>query len=110
MSLKRQWLESFKTHTTCKNVMAVERVQDLVDLLEAKDTPDIIVCTHRSMSIFMMIQVVRNLENYYLIQEQELKYLTSLTQKMRSMFAMDMASSIKYNLYLSATDYKSSRK
>ena len=25
------------------------------------------------------------------------------------MFAMDMASSIKYNLYLSATDYKSSR-
>ena len=33
--------------------MAVERVQDLVDLLEAKDTPDIIVCTHRSMSIFM---------------------------------------------------------
>lgn len=107
--LKKQWLESFATHTTCKNVMAVERVQDLVDLLEAKDTPDIIVCTHRSMSIFMNDLGSKKFGELLLNIGIGIKVFDEFDLENASMFAMDMASSIKYNLYLSATDYKSSR-
>lgn len=108
--LKKQWIQSFNTHTDCKEVFAVDRVQDLVDLLENSDlNPDIVICTHRSMSIFMNDIGTKEFGLLLIKLGIGIKVYDEFDLENASMFNMDMASSIKYNLYLSATDYKSSR-
>lgn len=110
IELKKQWVESFMRHTNCKSIYTIDKGTDLVDLLQNEnENPDIIICTHRSMSIFMNEFGAKDFGLLLLKLGIGMKVYDEFDLENASMFNMDMNSSIKYNLYLSATDYKSSR-
>ena len=108
--LKKQWLESFKKHTTCKNIFVVEKSSDLVSLAESDLLkPDIIICTHKSMTNFIDSCGSKAFTLMLIKLGIGIKVFDEFDLENASMFNMDMNSSTRYTLYLSATDYKSSR-
>ena len=110
VELKNQWVKSFKDHTDCKNVFSVDKGSDLSALAESQDfNPDIIVCTHKSMALFIEASGEKAFAMMLLKLGIGIKVYDEFDLENASMFNMDMNSSIRYNLYLSATDYKSNR-
>lgn len=108
--LKKQWVESFKTHTDCKNIFVVDKSNDLVSLTESDLLqPDVVVCTHKSMSNFIDSCGTKAFTLMLIKLGIGIKVFDEFDLENASMFNMDMNSSTRYTLYLSATDYKSSR-
>ncbi len=109
VELRNQWLESFRKHTDIKNIWVIENTSELEELItDNKFNPDVIVCTHKSMALF--IDKVGAKGFGYMLAKLGIgiKVYDEFDLENASMFNMDMLSSIRYNLYLSATDYKSS--
>lgn len=109
LGLKKQWLESFKTHTTCNNIFTVDKGADLVALLDSQNfNPDVVICLHKSMSQFIETCGKDAFARLLMKLGIGIKVYDEFDLENASMFNMDMHSSVKYNLYLSATDFKSS--
>ena len=108
--LRKQWVESFKTHTDCKNIYVIEKSADLVALTESDLlNPDIIISTHKSMSNFIDSCGVKVFSLMLIKLGIGIKVFDEFDLENASMFNLDMNSSTRYTMYLSATDYKSSR-
>lgn len=110
-TLKEQWAKSFNTHTDCRNVLPINTGADLVELLEINDKsklPDIFICTHRLMSAFINEHGAKTFARLMLNLGIGMKVFDEFDLENANMFNMDMSSSVRYNLYLSATTYKSS--
>ena len=112
VKLRMQWFESFKTHTKCKSVLQVTSSSDLLKLLDTGNSMkyDIIICLHSTMRSFMNENGKRAFSELCLNNGIGMKVFDEFDLENASMFRMDMASSCRFNLYLSATDYKSSKK
>ena len=111
VKLRMQWIDSFRTHTTCKSIKAIESGRDLLNLLDDSGMEyDIIVCLHSTMRSFINEYGIKSFSKLLLKNKIGMKVFDEFDLENGSMFRMDMHSSCKFNLYLSATDYKSSKK
>ena len=112
VKLRDQWYESFKTHTTIKeeNIYCPEGSMELADLCDTNDfNPDIIICTHKSMTSFMDRFGKKKFSMLLIKLGIGMKIFDEFDLENASMFSMDLNSSVKYNLYLSATTFKSDK-
>lgn len=106
--LKEQWLQSFHTHTNSDNVIAINGSADLVEVYDSAHKFDAIISTHASMREFIKIIGLKNFSRFLLKKGIGIKVYDEFDLESQSMFTIDTHSAVRYNLYLSATDYKSS--
>lgn len=110
--LKKQWLESFKTHTDVKgkDLYVIETGEDWMALKEGNFyDPQIIIATHKSLSIFLDKIGQVEFTKFLLEKKIGMKICDEFDLENSSMFKFDTTASLRYNLYLSATTFKSSR-
>ena len=107
VELKNQWYEAFMNHTTAKNIITINAVADLVALNDASHKFDVIITTHRSMQLFIDTIGLKEFSKFMIKKGIGLKIYDEFDLENASMFKIDTHSSTRFNLYLSATDYKS---
>ena len=111
VKLRMQWMDSFRTHTTCKSIKSIESSRDLLNLLDDSAVEyDVIVCLHSTMRSFINEYGIKSFSKLLLKNKIGMKVFDEFDLENGSMFKLDMHSSCRFNLYLSATDYKSSKK
>ena len=107
VALKNQWYEAFMNHTTAKNIITINAVSDLIALNDASHKFDIIITTHRSMQLFIDAIGLKEFSKFMIKKGIGLKVYDEFDLENASMFKIDTHTSTRFNLYLSATDYKS---
>ena len=106
--LKEQWVQSFYTHTNTDNTIAVNGSAELVEIYDSNHKFDAIISTHASMREFIKTIGLKNFSRFLIKKGIGIKVYDEFDLESQSMFTLDCHSAIRYNLYLSATDYKSS--
>lgn len=107
--LRDQWYSSFLTHSTCKDICVVTKTDMLFDLMETDDLPDVTILTHRSMGEFIKRTSMRDVGKLFIKLGIGMKVYDEFDLENASMFKLDCNTAIKYNMYLSATDFKSGK-
>lgn len=106
--LREQWFESFKKHTDCDNILVTSGSKDLMNLMDYEDgLPDIIITTHSTVNSFVSQTSMKELAVLFIKIGIGLKIYDEFDLENSSMFKIDCNTAIKFNLYLSATDFKS---
>ena len=109
--LKDQWVESFSNHTDLKlkDVYTIDNGDDFYALKENDSIdPQVVICTHRSISMFIDKLGMSEFTRFMVTQGFGIKVFDEFDLENKSMFTLDTMTSIRYNLYLSATTRKSS--
>lgn len=109
--LKDQWVESFSNHTDLKlkDVYTIDNGDDFYALKENDSIdPQVVICTHRSISMFIDKLGMSDFTRFMVTQGFGIKVFDEFDLENKSMFTLDTMTSIRYNLYLSATTRKSS--
>ena len=108
-TLRKQWYESFKSHTNCKNVVTLKGTTDLQILLEEDEYYDVYITTHASIRNFINEFGIKNFNLLLLKHGIGIKVYDEFDMETKSMFYLDTHTNIQKTLYLSATDFKSSK-
>ena len=108
-TLREQWFKSFKTHTDCKNVVTLKGTGDLQILLEDDEFYDVYITTHASIRNFINEFGIKNFNLLLAKHGIGIKVYDEFDMETKSMFYLDTHTNIKNTLYLSATDFKSSK-
>lgn len=110
--LKRQWIDSFSKHTNLKfkDIYAIETGDEWYALRDNDQiNPQIIITTHKSMSMFIDKLGAVEFTKFMINKQIGMKICDEFDLENRSMFTLDTMASLRYNLYLSATTFKSSK-
>lgn len=109
IELRNQWLKSFYTHSTLKNIVVCQGSADLIAIHESGINYDCIVTTHRTLQNFINMDDtgMRRFNELLIKQGIGLKIYDEFDLEADSTFKIETHTSIRYTLYLSATDYKS---
>ena len=109
IELRNQWLKSFYTHSTLKNIVVCQGSSDFNAIEETKIKYDCIITTHRTLQNYInqTEDGMRRFNTLLLEQGIGLKIYDEFDLEASSTFRIETHTSIKYTLYLSATDYKS---
>lgn len=110
--LKKQWVQSFATHTDLKykDIYAIDSGDDWYAIKENTEiNPQIVITTHKALNMF--IDKLGNTEftRFIMNNQYGMKIFDEFDLENKSMFLFDTLVSLRYNLYLSATTYKSSK-
>ena len=111
--LKRQWVSSFLTHTTLKgnDIYTIDTGEDWFALKENDlINPYVIIATHRSLQLFIDKIGVVEFTKFLLQLKIGCKICDEFDLENASMFRFDTTASLRYNIYLSATTFKSDRR
>lgn len=108
-TLRNQWYESFKVHTDCYNVVTLKGTGDLQILLEDDEYYDVYITTHASIRNFINEFGIKNFNILLTKHGIGIKIYDEFDMETKSMFYLDTHTNIKNTLYLSATDFKSSK-
>lgn len=108
-TLRNQWYESFKVHTDCYNVVTLKGTGDLQILLEDDEYYDVYITTHASIRNFINEFGIKNFNILMAKHGIGIKVYDEFDMETKSMFYLDTHTNIKNTLYLSATDFKSSK-
>lgn len=109
-NLKQQWFDSFLRHTDCKRVMMTNGSNDLFELINVEDDndlPDIIITTHATTTSFIKNTSIKEFTKILIDLGIGIKVFDEFDLENKSMFKLDCGTNVRYNLYLSATDFKS---
>lgn len=110
--LKKQWINSFATHTDLKfkDIYSIDTGDDWQALrVNNSLTPQIVISTHKSMSMFIDKLGPQEFTKFMIQEGFGMKICDEFDLENRSMFTLDTMASLRYNLYLSATTFKSSK-
>lgn len=109
IELRKQWLESFYKHSNLKNIVVCQGSGDLITIYENSKKYDCIITTHRTLQNFinMYNDGMRRLNELIINQGIGLKVYDEFDLEADSTFKIETHTSVKYTIYLSATDYKS---
>ncbi|MFW6025960.1 MAG: DEAD/DEAH box helicase [Candidatus Woesearchaeota archaeon] len=105
----KQWAEGFKNHTHINmNKVFIARGKSNVHFLfENGDDYDIFITTHRTVSNFIRDNGYKKLNQWFLSMGVNLKIFDEFDLAVENMLRIDCHSSFRYNLYLTATPFKS---
>lgn len=107
VTLRDQWYESFMKHSNLRQIAIVTGSADLFKLLEGDYKYDVIVSTHSSVQSFIKTVGMRDFNKLLIKHGIGCKVYDEFDLENDSMWKVDTHTNTKYNLYLSATDYKS---
>lgn len=110
--LKKQWINSFSTHTDLKykDIYSIDSGDDWYPLRDNPQVdPVVIISTHKSVSMFIDKIGIAEFSKFLIQNGIGMKICDEFDLENKSMFLLDTTGSLRYNLYLSATTYKSSK-
>ncbi len=109
--LKKQWLQSFYTHTNIRerDIFVVNSGDDWSALQEKHNNQQVIIATHKSLSLLLDKISMVEFTKFLIMKKIGMKICDEFDLENSSMFKFDTLASLRYNLYLSATTFKSSR-
>lgn len=107
-TLRSQWYQSFINHTDCKNVHILKGTNDLVLLENGAYEGDVFITTHATVRNYITQHGVMKFNFILSKLGIGIKVYDEFDMETKSMYFLDTHTNIKYTLYLSATDYKSS--
>jgi superfamily II DNA or RNA helicase len=105
----KQWAKGFVEHTHIdEDRIYIARGKTRVHyLFENGDDYDVFITTHRTVSNFIRDNGYKKLNQWFLAMGVNLKIFDEFDLAVENMFRIDCHSSFRYNLYLTATPFKS---
>lgn len=111
IKLREQWYASILQHSSMnpQKIACCTGTRDVISILESGINYDVIISTHRTAQVFINEYGMRKFNELLSYQGIGFKIFDEFDLEADSTFKIETHTSVKYTLYLSATDYKSSK-